>query len=109
MTEPHKDDGKVDVGVGVVKGMVHWEFHRPITFVAMEPENARVIAEATARAAFEARYGVKPPQGQTQLGDQLRIQLTARVALMLQTLVKQHTPYQKMAQEVVDACLREAT
>lgn len=103
------DNGKVDVAVGVIKGQVHWEFHRPVTFVAMDPENARTIAEATARAAFEARYGVKPPQGQTQLGDQLRVQLTARVALMLQTLVKNQTPYQRMAQEVVDACLREAT
>lgn len=102
--------GNVEMALGLEGGMVTVKFHEPTEWIKFEPQNAIDFACALTDRAFEARDGVKPA-GETlkaELIERHRMTLTQRVARMLSTL--RHDPVKTngtVAQEVVDACLRE--
>lgn len=102
-------DGNVPVALGVVKGRVHWELPPGQDWCAMDPENARQIAEGLAKAAYEARYGVKPADGVSRLATDKRLQMVSRVALVAGSLAREGKNNVQIAEAVVDVILREIT
>ena len=107
--------GKTDMILAVHEGQVVVRYPQPMLFVTMDPENARVIAESIAKAAYEAHYGMAPPDSASELARQardrfteaMRIRMINRVALMLnsETLI-QMTPKDR-ALRVVDILMKE--
>jgi hypothetical protein len=68
------------------------------------------FAGLTADLAYEADTGLKPAGTglKAALVERARIKLATRVALMLRSMREDKTiSHQKIAQEVVDACLKE--
>lgn len=111
-----EDTGNIDVAVGVVEGKVVAQWHRPVTQIVFDPQNAFQIGEALARAAHEARFpGEKLPSDRSYLAEQVRAKLTEdlrvrminRVSLMMQgEQFRTWTPG-KQALHLVDAIFRE--
>lgn len=100
-------DGNVDIAVGVVKGRVHVELVPGHDWFAMDAENARTIAEAVARAAYEARYGVKPTTAESRLSTDRRVQMIGRARLVANSLAQQGKNDMEIATAVVDVILKE--
>lgn len=75
--------GKTDMIIAAAGGEVVIRFPQPMHFVVMEPENARNIGEAIARASFEARYGKKPPPAASEIARQARDKFTEKTRLKL--------------------------
>lgn len=107
--DPSKLTGKGDVplAIGVVKGRVHIELPAGNNWVAMDPDNARVIAEALAKAAYEAHYGVKPggAGGASAITDDIRLRCINRVAMVAGSLAREGKSNQEIATKVVDVLL----
>lgn len=84
-------DGATQVAVGCENGRAVLRFPRPIDFAAFDPENGRLVAEALARACYEAHYGRPPPDNVSAVGTSVRAKATSemrdrmvnRIALML--------------------------
>lgn len=111
------DAGKTSVAIGVENGRAVLRFPNPLTFAAFDPENARRVAEALGRAAYEARYGKPPPDGASVLAGEVRSRVTAelrdrmvtRVALMLGSLRENHAVTNgRLAMELVDRMFADA-
>ncbi len=100
-------DGNIDIAVGVVKGRVHVELPPGHDWFAMDPENARVIGEGLARAAYEARYGVKPSTMESRLATDRRVQMIARVRLVANSMARDGKNDLQIATAVVDVILKE--
>ena len=77
--------GKTDMLLAVHEGMVIVRFPQPMAFIAMEPENARNIAEGLARAAYEAKTGQAAPPTGSEIAREARDRFTERVRLKLIT------------------------
>lgn len=102
-------DGNVPIAVGVVKGRVHMEFPPGQDWAAMDPENCRVIAEGLARAAYEASYGIKPPDSISQLADEKRLRIVNRLALVIGSMGSDGRSNADIANTVLDVVMREMT
>lgn len=100
-------DGNVAIAVGVVKGRVHVELEPGKDWFAMDPENARVIAEGIAKAAYEAHYGVKPggEGGASAITDDIRMRCINRVAVVAGSLAREGKSNHEIAAGVVDVLL----
>lgn len=100
-------DGNVAIAVGVVKGRVHVELEPGKDWFAMDPENARVIALAISKAAYEATYGVKPggSEGAAGITDDIRMRCINRVSLVASGMGREGKTNQEIATAVVDALL----
>lgn len=100
----------VEMTIGPRDGKVIQRFKTPMEEVIYDPDNAISIAEAMANAAFEAREGVKPASDalKAELVERHRMTLTHRITHMLATARhdKKKTDG-RLAQDVVEACLRE--
>ncbi len=76
----------------------------------LSTHDAVMCAGLIADLAYEADQGLKPAgKGlKAALVERARVKLTARVALMLRSMREDKTiSHQKLAQEVVDVCLKE--
>lgn len=76
----------------------------------MSPHDAVMFAGLTADLAYEIETGLKAAGAglKAALIERARVKLTARVALMLRSMREDKTiSHAKIAQEVVDACLKE--
>lgn len=110
-----KGDGKTEVAIGVNSGRVIWRFPQAVTWVAHDPQNAFDIAEATARAAHEARFGTKAPsdgsyiaqQVKARVTEDLRNRMVIRAAVMMRSLVRQERDPDYIARQLVDTIFSE--
>lgn len=104
-----KDKG-VEMVVGQEKGHVILKLKEPVDLIEFEPQNAIDVAMAMTDAAFECRDGVKPA-GETlkaELIERHRVTLTNRFTMMINTMrMDIKRPDGKMAQELVEAALKE--
>lgn len=108
----------VFVKIGHEGGKVQLLFSRSHEFLdparidqwTLDPTECLEICEAMATTAFEARDGVKPVTGalKAELVERHRMKLTQRVAMMMGTLRHDKTKSDgRIAQDVVEACLKE--
>lgn len=87
-------DGASQVVVGDENGRVFLRFPDPKAWIAFDPDNARLVAEAMARAAYKAHYGRDAPADRSVLGQQVKARVTdeihdtmvQRIALMLNSM-----------------------
>jgi hypothetical protein len=93
------------LAIGVRDGRVIYSFPRSTTEVALDAETARQIAESTARAAYECRYGRVSINGGSLIADQVRNRLITRATLVLSGLQGRPSAYQ--AAQLVDIILSE--
>lgn len=100
-------DGNIDIAVGVIKGRVHVELPPGHDWFAMDPENARQIAEGIAKAAYEAHHGVKPGGvgGASAITDDIRQKCINRAAIVADSLAREGKNNQEIAAGVVDVLL----
>lgn len=101
------DDSKVEGAIGVIKGRVEIHYPQPRRRVVFDSENARVFGEMMAKAAYEARYGVKPTEGASRLGEDMRTRMVARVALVAGSMARDMKSNQEIAAAVVDIVMKE--
>ena len=94
------------VSIGDSNGKVVLTFSQPTTNIVMEPENARQIGEGMARAAYTAKYGLKP-QGKSVISDQKRMLLITRVTHVIRSLQDKGKLPGMIASQVVDTILSE--
>jgi hypothetical protein len=101
------DDSKVEGAIGVVKGRVEIHYPQPRLRVVFDPENARIFGEMMAKASYEARYGVKPAEGTSRIGEDVRTRLVNRVAIVAGSMAREYKSNQEIATAVVDVVLKE--
>lgn len=110
--------GETQMGIACIQGKVVLKFPQPMEHVALGAENARFIAEAIGRAAYEAHYGKAPPddmrsalaqQIRDNITDELRDRMIARFTLVVPSMVNQSKTPGRIAMEMVDILLREVT
>ena len=102
-------DGASEVAIGINGGKVVLRFPKALEWVALDPENARQIAEAIARCAYEAHYGRPAQTAKSQLSNQKHVALIRRVTLMLGSFQRESSlpSNNKMATAIVDSILSE--
>jgi len=104
LTQP----GETTIAIGVQKGRVEIRFHKPLDWCSFEPEEARQIGEAIAKAAFKARYGSMPINGGgSQITAQIRDRLVTRVMMMSLSMNEQGKSREFVARQIVDTVLSE--
>ena len=111
MVEERKDpydDSNVTWAVGVVRGRVELQFTEgPRARVVMDSENARIIGEGIAKAAYEARYGKKPNEGASGLADALRERMVNRATVVGGSMASQGKSNREIAVALVDIIMGE--
>jgi hypothetical protein len=109
--DPKKDTGQHDVALGVVQqgghGRVMMTFEHPITKVIWDAENARVFADHLAKAAYEARFGVKPTTAAHQVAGERREQMKHRIAHVARTEAERGRNNIEIADAVLEVILNE--
>jgi len=113
-------NGKATGGTIAVKaqgGSVIFVMPGAVDFVQLDAQTAFNFAEATARAAHEARFGRPPPDGadRSYLAGQVRARLTEqfharmvrRASLMMNRLAAHNVTPAKAAADIVDAIFAE--
>ena len=100
-------DGKTQVVVGEENGRVVLRFPKAIDFVAFDPENARQVGEAMAKAAYHLHTGLTAPQGRSALSAELRMRLVTRATHIIRNLTDKKILPGRISQEVVDSILSE--
>lgn len=110
--------GKTEVGLAVIQREVVMKFPQPMEFVVFGAENARLFSENLARAAYEAHYGMAPPEHmqsvlaqeiRDRITDQMRDRMIARFALVVPGMLEKKQTPGRIAMELVDILLREVT
>lgn len=100
----------VSVAIKREKNLVVLKFDRDISYLEIEPQNAKDMAGAMTDAAFEADTGLKP-MGETlksALMEKHHDVLVPRIAVMLGTLRDQKLVTNGgLAKKVVEVCLAE--
>jgi len=104
------EDGLVNMTLYLNQGKIIQRFEHSMEEVIYDPQNAIDVAMTLTDLAFEAQEGLKPASDtlKAELIERHRMTLTQRVANMLGTMrgdIK--VTNGKLAQEVVEACLRE--
>ena len=91
----------------MVKGQVILELPPGSNHVKMDPANAKAIAEAIAKASYEAHYGVKPggEGGASAITDDIRQRCINRTAMIAGSLAREGKNNAEIAAAVVDALL----
>jgi hypothetical protein len=104
------EDGTRTVQLSDRDGLVVMHFEKPVRWCALDPATAARFAEACARAAYKAVAGDTPTtQAKSQVTEQIRVRLVARVELMLRTFEGEapRPELKVQASNVVDACMKE--
>jgi hypothetical protein len=102
----------IELAVGDANGCVQLVLSEVTDRVALEPANATVIAEAIARAAYNAAYGTKRTltgHGPSIISNQVRNRMVARIALMLKGMTEGNRSHRFQAEQIVDTILAEVT
>lgn len=108
-------DSGVDVAIGVQDGKVIAKWQMPTAQIVFDPQNAYRIGEALARAAHEAQHGVAvqsdesylAEQVRARIGDQWRARMINRFVRMFGSMERQRKTPAYIAEQMVDALLRE--
>lgn len=95
------------VAVGTRDGKVVLEFPEAIQWAALEPEQARLIAEAMAREAYTCSNGRPPDDRKSTIGQVIQQRLVNRVLLVMLNMQRRNKKPALIANELVDICLRE--
>ena len=115
MSGANGSGGSVDVAIGVHEGKVVARWALPTTQIVFDPQNAFQIGEAMARAAHEARYGAPVQTDESYIAEQvrarvsenLRLKMINRFVLMFGSMERQRKTPKHIAEQMVDALLRE--
>lgn len=96
------------IGIGVLRGRVALELHHPMKSIELEPENARLLGEALAKAAYHARYGTPAPvfAGSTITG-QKRKRIIDNAVFRMKRMENRAPEF--IAADIVDLVLTELT
>ena len=101
------NDGKTQVAVGEENGRVTLRFPKALDFAAFDPENARQVGEAMAKASYHLHTGKKAPDGRSALSADLRMRLVTRSTHIIRNLTDKKVLPGRISQEVVDSILSE--
>lgn len=99
---------KKSIAIKDEKGMVLvgvFEEAQPVRWVDLDPETARQAAEAMARAAYAARYGVQPPEGRSAIAEDKRNRIANRLATVIRQLQERGRSPKYTALQVIDIVL----
>jgi hypothetical protein len=115
MSGSNGSSGSVDVSIGVHEGKVVARWQVPTNQIVFDPQNAFQVGEAMARAAHEARYGVSVQTDESYIAEQVRARVTenlrarmvSRFVLMFGSMERQRKTPKHIAEQMVDALLRE--
>lgn len=102
---------KTSIAIKDEKGMVLvgvFEESQPVRWVDLDPETARQAAEAMAKAAYTARFGMAPPAGKSVIAEDKRKRLANRVAVVIRQLQERGRTPKYTAMQVVDIVLAGA-
>ena len=88
---------------------VIWKFSKPTEHLALDPENARQIAEATAKAAYTCKYGLPADSNKSLISEQVRMRLITRCTHVIRSLSEKQKLPGFIASEIVDVILREVS
>lgn len=113
--------GVTQIGIACIDKHVVMKFPQKMEYIAMKAENARFIAEAIGRAAYEAHYGKAAPDDmrsallhdvREKLTDEMRDKMIARFSMVMPSMLEQlrgaKTPG-RIAMELVDMFMVEVT
>ena len=99
------------------QGQVIIHFQKPCEWASFDPESARRFAEQMARYAYEARYGRKPDDAETQsflaqgirrkLTKILREKMVNRTVMLLRNFAEKKPALGYQAEQIVDHVLKE--
>jgi hypothetical protein len=95
--------------VGERDGKVVLQFPEAVQWAAFDPETARQIGLAIAKAAYKAHTGSDATTGSIVISETLRERMILNITHMIRSLEqKKHKP-RYIAMNVVDAILQEVT
>ena len=115
-TTPINGDGNVEMVLAVEDRKVIIRFARAMSYVVFDPDNARNIANALGRAAYEAHYGKAAPDDMTstiaqemreRATEKVRQKMINRVVLITASMRESGRSPIHQASEIVDCMLRE--
>ena len=95
------------VAVGNRDGKVVLEFPEALQWAALEPEQARLIAEAMAREAYTCFNGRPPDIKTSAIRQAIQQKLVNRVLLVMLNMQRRNRKPALIANELVDVVLRE--
>jgi|SRR3989304_5890699 len=99
--------GATKVIVGEENGRVVLRFPKAVEFAAFDPENARQVGEAMAKAAYHLHTGLHATDGRSALSAELRMRLVTRATHIIRNLTDKKILPGRISQEVVDSILSE--
>lgn len=103
-----KSESETLIGIGVLRGRVALEFHHPMKSIEIEPENARLLAEGIAKAAYHARYGVPAPVfGGSAITGEKRQRIITNAVFRIKRMENRSPEF--IAADIVDLVLTELT
>lgn len=98
-----------EIAIGTREGLVVLQFQNQVEWIALDPQNALMIGEAIARAAYECKYGKVPSGTQNVLKQEKVNTLYKRAELMIRSLLDKKKLPKYIAHQVVDIVLSEVT
>jgi hypothetical protein len=109
------DDIPTKISIDDRDGKVIWQFSQPTSSLALDPQNAFEIAEATAKAAHRAKFGESPQSDRSYIAEQVRARITedlrdrmvTRAVLMMRSMVRQERDPDYIARQLVDTIFSE--
>ena len=99
----------INIGIKDEDGKVIWQFSRKTESIVMDPENARQIAEGTAKAAYACVYGRAPEEGKSVINENMQMKLLNRLTLSIRSMQDKNKKPGYIAAAVLDIVLREVT
>jgi hypothetical protein len=99
--------GATEIAVGDEGGQVVLRFPQAVEWCTLDPETARQVGEAIARAAYHAHTGQTVDPKQFVLSEQVRTRLITRVSHVIRSLQDKGRLPGFIAAEVVDTVLQE--
>jgi len=109
-TEVIGNENESAIAVGRNGNKVVLRFPKLVEWVVLDAENARQVAEAIARCAYAAHYGVEPQAGRSTIADEKVVALVRRVSIMLNSFMNKGMKpgaTAREAQALVDTILAE--
>lgn len=100
-------DGKTELTIGPESGRVVVGFPKPLTWFALDPENAAHVGKALINAAVKCGAKVSISLPQRQLNPLVRTMLVTRVERIQRDMAAKGRKPQFIAEEIVDQVLRE--
>ena len=110
-------EGAQGTALSIHQGMVILHFQKPVEWASFDPETARRVSEQMARYAYEAHYGRKPSDAETEsfvaqgirkrVTKILREKMVNRTVMLLRNFEEQKPALDYQAQTIVDRVLAE--